>query len=59
MTPRRTTYLDSKDEVNKSMSVKRGVAEDVYVTALQRLNDMVKAELPEPQCPAVEIHTPW
>jgi hypothetical protein len=41
------------------MSVKRGVAEDVYVAALQRLSDMAKAGLPEPQCPAVELHTPW
>jgi len=29
------------------MSVKRGVAEDVYVTVLQRLNDVTKAKLPE------------
>ena len=30
---------------------KRGVTEDVYGAALQRLSDMVKARLPEPQCP--------
>jgi hypothetical protein len=36
------------------MSVKRGTAEDVYAVALQRLSDMVKAILPEPQCPVVE-----
>jgi len=35
------------------MSVKRGATEDVYVVALQRLSDMAKAILPEPQCPAV------
>jgi hypothetical protein len=29
------------------MYVKRGVTEDVYVTALQRLNDMAKAKLPK------------
>jgi hypothetical protein len=29
------------------MYVKRGVTEDVYVTASQRLNDMAKAKLPE------------
>ena len=39
------------------MDVKRGVTEDVYVTALQHLSDMVKAKLPESQCPVVEWHT--
>jgi hypothetical protein len=39
------------------MLVKRGRAEDVYALALQRLNAMVKAELPEPQSPGVERHT--
>jgi hypothetical protein len=43
MTPRRTTYLDPKGKGNKSMSVKRGVIEGVYVTALQRLSDDGKA----------------
>ena len=57
MTPRRTTYLDPKGRGDKSMSVKRGTTEDVYVVALQRLSDMAKAILPEPQCPAVELHT--
>jgi hypothetical protein len=33
---------------------KRGVAEDVYATALQRLSDRAKAGLPEPQCPGME-----
>ena len=33
------------------MLLKRGVAEDVYATALQRLSDRAKAGLPEPQCP--------
>jgi hypothetical protein len=37
------------------MFVKRRTAEDVYAGALQRLSDMVKAILPEPQCPAVEM----
>jgi hypothetical protein len=36
------------------MSVKRRTAEDVYAGALQRLSDMVKTILPEPQCPAAE-----
>ena len=56
-TPRRTTNLDPKGRGDKSMSVKRGTTEDVYVVALQRLSDMAKATLPEPQCPAVEPHT--
>ena len=38
------------------MSLKRGVAEDVYGTALQRLSDMAKAGLPESQCPVAELH---
>ncbi|WP_255515547.1 hypothetical protein [aff. Roholtiella sp. LEGE 12411] len=38
------------------MFVKRRVTEDVYVTVPQRLNDMVKAKLLEPQYPAVELH---
>jgi hypothetical protein len=56
MTPRRTTNLDPKGKGDKSMSVKRGTTEGVYVVALQRLSDMVKAILPEPQCPAAETH---
>ena len=38
------------------MFVKREVIEDVYITVLQRLNDMVKAVLLEPQYPVVEAH---
>jgi hypothetical protein len=38
------------------MFVKRRITENVYVMALQRLNDMVKAKLPEPQYPEVELH---
>jgi len=38
------------------MLLKRGVAEDVYATALPRLSDRAKAGLPEPQCPGVERH---
>ena len=30
------------------MFVKRKVTENVYVTVLQRLNDMAKAKLPKP-----------
>jgi len=36
------------------MLLTRGVAEDVYAAALQRLSDRAKAGLPEPQCPGVE-----
>ena len=36
------------------MLLKRGVTEDVYGAALQRLSDRAKAGLPEPQCPGVE-----
>ena len=39
------------------MLVKQGVTEGMYGTALQRLRDMAKAGLPEPQCPVVELHT--
>ena len=53
-TLRRTTDLDPKGRGNNSLLVKQGIAEDVYAMALQRLNAMVKAELPEPQSPGVE-----
>ena len=36
------------------MLLKRGITEDVYGMALQRLSDRAKAALPEPQCPGVE-----
>ena len=58
MTSRRTTYLDPKGKGDKSMFVKRGVTEGVYVTALQRLSDMVKAILPELQFPLVKCQHP-
>ena len=35
------------------MVIKRGISEDVYDMALQHLNDMVKAKLPEFQFPVV------
>lgn len=54
-TPRRTTHLDPKGKGDKSMFVKRGATEDVYVAASQRLSDMAKAKLPEPQCPVVDL----
>lgn len=36
------------------MSLKQETSENVYGVVLQRLSDMVKAGLPEPQCPGVE-----
>ena len=39
------------------MVLKRGISEDVYDMVLQRLSDMVKARLPEPQFPVVNLHT--
>jgi hypothetical protein len=39
------------------MCVKREDTEDVSVHVLQRLNNRVKAELPESSSPAVEPHT--
>lgn len=57
ITPRRTTNLDPKGRGDKSMFVKRETAEDVYAVVLQRLRDMAKAGLPEPQRPGVERHT--
>ena len=39
------------------MSEKQGTWEGVYDVALRDPYDMVKATLPEPQSPAVELHT--
>jgi hypothetical protein len=39
------------------MAGKREMSEDVYGMVLQRLRDMVRAELCEPQCPVVELYT--
>jgi hypothetical protein len=41
------------------MAGKQKMSEDVYGMVLQRLRDRVRAELHEPQCPAVEPHTRW
>lgn len=38
------------------MFVKQEITENVYVMVLQRLSDMVKAKLLEPQYPVVEAH---
>ena len=54
MTPRRTTDLDPKGQGDKSMLIKRGTTEDVYVVVLQRLSDRAKTALFESQSPGVE-----
>jgi hypothetical protein len=46
MTSRRPVLPDSERIGDKSMAGKRGMSEDVYGMVLQRLRDMVKAELP-------------
>ena len=56
-TLRRPPYLDPKGRGDKSMVGKREMSEDVYGMVPQRLRDTVRAGLPEPQCPAVELHT--
>ena len=38
---------------------KQEMSEDVYGMVLQRLRDRVRAALPKPQCPVVELHTRW
>jgi hypothetical protein len=58
LTPRRTTNLTLKGEGDSSMLVKRGVTEDGYAAALQRLRDRGRAGLPKPQSPGVEYSHP-
>jgi hypothetical protein len=55
MTPRRPPDLDPKGRGDKRMVGKRGPEADGYAGALQRLNDMAKAGLPEPQCSVVGL----
>jgi hypothetical protein len=43
LTPRRTTYLTLKGGGDRSMLVKRGIAEDVYAIVLQRLRGCLKS----------------
>jgi hypothetical protein len=56
-TPGSSTDLKAKAGGDKSMSEKQGTWEGVYGVALQDPRDRVKAGLPEPQSPAVELHT--
>ena len=50
----RKVGLDPKGRGDKSLLVKRGATEDVYVVVLQRLSDMAKTGLFESQSPGVE-----
>ncbi len=49
-------YLSPKGGGDKRLLLKRGLREDGYRWAPQRLSDMAKAALPEPQWPAAERH---
>src|SRR5262252_823010 len=54
-TPGSSTDLKAKAGGDKSMSQKRETWEGVYHAVLRDPRDMVRAVLPEPQCPAVEL----
>jgi hypothetical protein len=56
-TPGSSTYLKAKAGGDKSLSQKRETWEGVYRAVLRDPRDRVRAALPEPQCPAVELHT--
>src|SRR5262249_52431822 len=56
-TPGSSTYLKAKAGGDKSMSQKRETWEGVYCAVLRDPRDMVRAALPKPQSPAVELHT--
>ena len=49
--------LKAKTGGEKSMPEKRGTLEDAKGAAPQGPRDRAKAGLPEPQSPAVEVHT--
>ena len=56
-TPGSSTDLKAKAGGDKSLSEKREAWEGVYRVVLRDPRDMVRAALPEPQSPAVELHT--
>src|SRR6516162_3098764 len=56
-TPGSSTYLKAKAGGDKSLSEKQGTWEGVYGVALRDPRDRVRAVLPKPQSPAVELHT--
>ena len=56
-TPGSSTDLKAKARGDKSLSEKREAREGVYRVVLRDPRDRVRAALPEPQSPAVELHT--
>ena len=56
-TPGSSTHLTAKAQGDKSLSEKQGTWEGVYDVALRDPRDRVRAALPEPQSPAVALHT--
>src|SRR5919199_1069697 len=58
LTPGSTAYLAAKAQGDKSMPSKPVLPEDVYGTDRQDPRDMAKAELPEPQSPAMQSDIP-
>src|SRR5688572_26094721 len=58
LTPGSTAYLAAKANGNNSMPSKPVLSEDVYGTDRQDPRDMAKAELPEPESPAMQSDIP-
>ena len=58
LTPGSTAYLAAKAKGDNSMPSKPVLPEDVYGTDRQDPRDMAKAELPEPQSPAMQSDIP-
>src|SRR4029434_6546593 len=56
-TPGSSTDLKAKAGGDKSLSEKREAREGVHRVVLRDPCDRVRAALPEPQSPAVELHT--
>jgi hypothetical protein len=56
-TPGSSTHLKAKAGGDKSLSEKREAREGVYRVVLRDPRDTVRAALPEPQSPAVALHT--
>src|SRR5262250_3335993 len=56
-TPGSSTHLTAKAGGDKSLSEQRETREGVYRVVLRDPRDTVRAALPEPQSPAVELHT--
>jgi hypothetical protein len=56
-TPGASPYLTAQARGDQSMSEKQGTEAGVYGVALRDPRDKVRAAWPEPQSPAVELHT--